>query len=296
MRTLLVRFVVYVCLPVMAAVHSLAAGPQIKSGFIQTSDRVRLHYLEAGKGPSLVFVPGWTCPTWIWEPQLRRFSSQYRVVALDPRSQGESEKVTEGHYPERRARDIKELIDRLRLAPAVVVGHSMAVSELLNYVGQFGTESLAGLVLVDQEIGPRPKPEEMAGFFGWIRQLSVNRRDTLEQGLPEFFFKKPQPPEYLRRLVDGAMSTPTNTALALLATGMGRDYRPMLAKLDKPVLYTITTQHAEEGELLKASVSQARVEVFENAGHVLFVDEPERFNRLLEEFARTAFASNASRE
>ncbi|MGH9556577.1 MAG: alpha/beta fold hydrolase, partial [Terriglobales bacterium] len=46
-------------------------GPEIKSGYFQTSDKVRLHYLETGSGPAIVFVPGWTCPTWVWEPQLR---------------------------------------------------------------------------------------------------------------------------------------------------------------------------------------------------------------------------------
>ena len=75
----------------------------------------------------------------------------------------------------------------------------------------------------------------------------------------------------------------------MLAGVMGRDYRPMLGKLDKPVLYAITPGLKDQGDLLKAKVPGARVEVFENAGHVLFMDEPDRFNTLLEEFARSAF-------
>lgn len=286
-RTSLVTIVIGVAL-----LTSVAESREIKSGYIRTSDNVRLHYLEAGKGPAMVFVPGWTCPAWVWEPQIRHFSNDYRVVALDPRSQGQSQKVTEGHYPERRARDIHELVKQLRLAPTVVIGHSMAVSELLSYVDQFGTGTLAGIVLVDQPIGPQPKPEEMAGFLAWLQQLSVNRRQVLEQGLPVFFFKTPQRPEYLRRLVDGAMQTPTNTAVALLAASLGRDYRPMVSKIDKPVLYAITPEYREEGEFLQSRVPAARVEVFENSGHVLFVDEAERFNKLLQEFARAAFAAD----
>ncbi|MGH9492867.1 MAG: protein kinase domain-containing protein [Terriglobales bacterium] len=92
-----------------------------------------------------------------------------------------------------------------------------------------------------------------------------------------------------------AMKTPTNTAVALLAGGQGRDFRPMLGKLDKPVLYTITPELKQDGEFLKAKVPKARVEVFENSGHSLFVDEAERFNMLLEEFARTAFAAESRR-
>jgi non-heme chloroperoxidase len=53
-----------------------------------------------------VFVPGFTAPAEIWEPQLRHFAATHRVIALDPRSQGRSEKATEGHYLARRGRDI----------------------------------------------------------------------------------------------------------------------------------------------------------------------------------------------
>lgn len=263
--------------------------PEIKSGYIRTSDQVRLHYLEAGSGPAIVFVPGWTCPTWVWEPQIRHFSKQYRVVALDPRSQGESEQVTEGHYPERRAQDIKELIEQLRLEPAVVVGHSLAVWELLAYVDRFGTDTLAGVVLVDNSINPQGS--ELAFL---AKEVSMNRRQLLERMTREFF-KQPQPPEYYRRLIEDSMKTPTNTALALLAGVLGRDFVPMLGKLDKPVLYAITPPLKPEGELLLAKAPKAQVEVFENSGHTLFVDEAGRFDRLLEEFARTAFGREEAR-
>lgn len=268
-----------------AASQPAALAPEIKSGYIRTSDGVRLHYLEAGSGPAIVFVPGWICPTWIWEPQIRHFSTHYRAVAMDPRSQGDSEQVTEGHYPERRAQDVKELIEQLGLAPAVVVGHSMAVGELLTYVDQFGTSTLAGVVLVDARIAPRPLSERIT----FLKQVHSNRRQALEQLGPRFF-KKPQPPEFSERMNKSTMKVPTNTAVALLAGALGRDYRSVLDKLDKPLLYTITPELKDEGELLKAKVPGARVEVFENSGHVLFMDEPERFNTLLEEFARAAFA------
>src|SRR5207244_7458497 len=61
-----------------------------------TSDSVRLHYLSGGSGPTMVFVPGWTMPADIWEPQLRYFVRSHRVIALDPRSQGASERVSAG--------------------------------------------------------------------------------------------------------------------------------------------------------------------------------------------------------
>ena len=88
-----------------------------QSGFFTTSDGVRLHYLQAGQGRSILFVPGWTMPAWIWEHQIAHFSRHYRVVAFDSRSHGNSERVTEGHYPNRLARDIRELTQHLEAAP-----------------------------------------------------------------------------------------------------------------------------------------------------------------------------------
>lgn len=126
-----------------------AAEPGVKSGTFTTSDGVRMHYLEAGSGPAIVFVPGWTMPAWIWDAQIKHFARQYHVAALDPRSQGESEKVSQGNSPERRSQDVKELCEHLKLGPAVLVGWSLAVPELLTYAEQFGGASVRAYVLVD---------------------------------------------------------------------------------------------------------------------------------------------------
>lgn len=84
---------------VLLAVSAARGAPPVKDGFVTTSDGVGLHYLESGSGPSILFVPGWTMPAEIWEPQMRHFWARYRVVAMDPRSQGASDRPTEGHYP-----------------------------------------------------------------------------------------------------------------------------------------------------------------------------------------------------
>jgi microsomal epoxide hydrolase len=57
-----------------------------------------------------------------------------------------------------------------------------------------------------------------------------------------------------------------------------------LAKLDRPVLYAITPPLKAQAEMLKARLPKARVELFEDCGHALFVDDAARFNKLLAEF------------
>ena len=274
----------------LASVSSASANPEAKSGYFTTSDGVRLHYLEAGSGPPIVFVPGWMNPAWIWEPQIRHFSKKYRVVALDPRSQGESEQVTEGHYPERRAQDVKELMEHLQLPPAVLVGFSMGVPEVLTYVSQFGTEKLRGVVLVDQPISQFLDIEQ---FVWFVKMLNTDRRQMLDQFLP-IAFKQPQPEEYIEKVRAAALKIPANTAIALLAGYMGRDWRPVLEKLDKPVLYTITKSLESQGEMLKTRLPSARVELFPESGHVIFADETDRFNAILEDFVEDCFARRST--
>src|SRR5579864_5701780 len=80
-----------------------------------TSDGVRLHYLEAGppNGHTLVFIPGWTMPAWIWISQIQYFSPRYHVIAFDPRGQGDSGVPATGYEPIRRGQDISELLLQL---------------------------------------------------------------------------------------------------------------------------------------------------------------------------------------
>ncbi len=269
---------------IFLATSSLALG----AGFVTTSDGVKIHYLESGSGPAILFVPGWTMPAEIWQPQIDHFAKKWRVIVMDPRSQGESTKATEGHYPERRSADIQEVVGQLELAPVVLVGWSLGVAELLAYVEQFGTSRVRALVLVDGLIGEDLSPKLAAGLASTIHSMQVDRRKHTAEFVRSMY-KKPQPEEYFKRITEASLKTPTNTAVTLLANYFHRiDRRDVLPKLNRPVLFTVTSQLKAQGEILRSRVATARVEVFEDAGHALFVDEAGRFNRLLDEFLRAA--------
>jgi pimeloyl-ACP methyl ester carboxylesterase len=57
---------------------------------------------------------------------------------------------------QRRAQDMKEVIDKLQLAPVTLIGWSLGVVEILTYIEQFGTSTLRNIVLVDGDIGHDP--------------------------------------------------------------------------------------------------------------------------------------------
>ncbi len=254
-----------------------------RSGFFTTSDGVRLHYLEAGSGPPIVFVPGWTMPAEVWQPQIDYFSRRYRVIALDPRSQGDSEKPTEGHYPERRARDIKDLVDHLKLESPVLVGWSMAVPEILSFVDQFGAEKLRAVVLVDGFI--KLSPTFAAQFPAFLKQFQMDRRKATD-GFVRSMYKTPQSETYLSGIIAASLKTPTNSAIALQTGSLGRlDWTEVFAKVGKtPALFVFEAQLKSQADVVKEHFPAAQVEIFEDAGHALFVDDAKRFNRELEAF------------
>ena len=129
---------------IVAALALLLTAPAqaqtAQSRYFVTSDGVRLHYLEAGPstGHTIVFVPGWTMPAWIWGPQIQAFARRYHVVAFDPRGQGESDVPATGYEPGRRGQDIAELIANLEPVPVVLVGWSLGVLDTLAYVHAHG--------------------------------------------------------------------------------------------------------------------------------------------------------------
>jgi len=295
MRTRTVILATLLALACMSAPEATWAQVDLQSGHFITSDGVELHYLEAGSGPTIVFVPGFTAPAEIWEPQLAHFAATHRVVALDPRSQGRSAKTTEGHHLVRRGKDIGELIEHLGAAPVVVVGWSLGVLEILTYVQEFGTDSFRGVVLVDMFLGVdeelgEPHPYE-PGWRTWMAYLQLDRQNFTREWV-RAMYRSEQTDEYLEAMTQAVLATPTNTAVTLLSNLMlmeGRDWRPVVDELDRPVLFVASSQPwaVAEAEMVRERWPEIRVEVFENTGHALFVDKPERFNRVLEEFLAT---------
>jgi non-heme chloroperoxidase len=288
MRTRLA--VILLCIGFVPGV--IAQTATTKSASFKTSDGISIHYLEAGSGHPIVFIPGWTMPAWIWQKQIDEFSKKYHVIAVDPRSQGESDKPTFGHLPETRARDYKELVDQLGLKHPVLVGWSMGCSELIKYVEQFGTGNIGGLVLVDGFLSDKPS-DLFAPISGWMNQVQQDRQKQAD-GFVRSMFKKPQPEDYLKRVIDASMQVPADTAVVLIYNMLAiKDFSPGFARLTdtktgRPVLFMYQPETQSSADYLKLKLGdRVRLEKFEGDGHAMFVDDPEKFNHVLEDFLKT---------
>lgn len=283
-RVLLAALLIAAC---MSAAESASAQMPIGSGHFKTSDGIRLHYLEAGSGPLLVFVPGWTMPAEIWDPQIRYFARTHRVVALDPRGHGRSEKPAHGYYPSRRGQDIGELLEHLGSEPAVVVAWSLGVQETLVYAQEHGTSDVRALVLVDWDL----VDDEPEYFTARFVSLQVGRENWTRQFV-EDIFQNPPSKKYLEAITQAALSVPTNATAIMIANIilMGpNDLSSIVDALDRPALFVYSSLGwaVEAAEEVRQHWPESSVEVINETSHALFVDQPERFNQVLEEFIAT---------
>jgi microsomal epoxide hydrolase len=261
---------------ILLAPAILAQTPTTKSNFF-----------EAGGGRAIVFIPGWTMPAWIWQKQIDALSDRYHVIAVDPRSQGESDKPTYGHLPETRARDYKELVDHLDLKQPALVGWSMGSGELLKYVEQFGTANVGAVVLVDSFVADKPSPEMYAGLSGWMNQLQQSRAKQAD-GFVRHMYNKPQPEDYLKRVIDASMQVPADTAVVLIYNMLAiNSWSTGFAKMEKPLMFIYQPDNQQSADFLKSKLGdKLRLEKFEGDGHALFVDDPDKFNHVLDEFVK----------
>ena len=252
--------------------------------FFTTSDGVRLHYLEAGRGHTIVLVPGWTMPAWIFDRQIADFSRRYHVIAFDPRGQGDSEAPASGYEPGRRGQDIGELIPHVAREPVLVIGWSLGVLDALAYIHASGEAAIAGLVLVDNSVGEEPAPVPSPRPARPAPRLS---REATMRGFVRSMFARPQPQAYLDLLAETALRTPPAAAAALMAYPVPRTYwRDALYDTHRPVLYLVRPGFAGQAENLAAHHPTAEAQVLTGVGHALFVDDPARFAAITEDFIR----------
>ena len=266
---------------------ALGVAGAATAGSFKTSDGVRLHYREEGASHAntVILVPGWTMPGWIWDGQVETLKDRYHVIAFDPRGQGESEVPEFGYARERRARDLSELIDHLDSGPVVLVGWSLGALEVLAHVATVGDGHVAGVVLVDNSIGEEPAPQPSGRRGGVPEALTAEARAGRRAAFVDGLFAHDPGPEYRARLTRDALRMRPDQEQGLLRFDVPRSYwREAVYSTGRPVLYVVRPRWQAQGEALVRTHADAELVVMEGAGHALFVDAPGRFNALLLDF------------
>lgn len=256
-------------------------------GFVDNKG-VKIHYLKKKESqtnlPSLLFVLGLSMLAWIFEKQLEYFSKNYTVVSMDPRSQSDSSQTTEGLYAAARASDIKAVVGQFELNPVVLIGWSLSVPEIVAYLEHYSSQGISGIVMIDGLVGLDLNSELFKITMEGLYNFQLDRQKSAKEFVLGIF-KQSQPSEYIEKLIKTSLITPTITFAAFGYNCYTKDYRYALAKIDKPTLVvTINQVWLDLMKEMSLSIPDAQFEVIENAGHALFVDQPQQFNQVLEKF------------
>jgi non-heme chloroperoxidase len=116
---------------------------------ITTKDGTELYYRDWGSGQPVLFSHGWPLTGDAFEDQMFHLASRgYRCIAHDRRGHGRSSQPWQGNDFDTYADDLATIVDTLGLSNAVLVGHSVGGGEVTRYVGRYGTQKLAKLVLI----------------------------------------------------------------------------------------------------------------------------------------------------
>jgi non-heme chloroperoxidase len=137
---------------------------------ITTSDGVRLDYTESGDpaGVPVVLIAGFRAAATSWLYQVPALvEAGYRVLALDMRGHGSSEKPAFGHSMRRRGTDLGDFLTALELRGVALVGGSMGGNTIWAYLEQFGTTRISAVVIVDQTPKMLNTEDWPFGFYGY---------------------------------------------------------------------------------------------------------------------------------
>jgi non-heme chloroperoxidase len=259
--------------------------------YLELSDGVPLYFEDRGDGPPIVLVPGWTITTRFWERQVADLARDHRVVTLDLRGAGNSGKTPDGHSLATYATDLDELLRHLDLRDVTLVGWAMGVSVAVHYLVDGGSGRVCGFVWVDHSPRFFSEPEWPYALFGDFTpgrlDEAIDRlrhdRPAVTRELLAAMFAAPEGwmyPELLK--------TPTEVATSMLAAAALVDLRPLVPRLDVPVLLVNGRRSVVPCDVagwLADRLPRARRVVLEEAGHGPFWDDAPGFNAALREFA-----------
>jgi pimeloyl-ACP methyl ester carboxylesterase len=261
----------------------------------ETVNGTELYYEATGDGRPIVFLHGVMMGSRFFSEQAA-LADEHRPIVLDFRGHGRSEKTELGHTLPTYAEDVEAFLEARGIDDAVLVGWSMGALVGWEYVDQFGTDRLRGFVVVEQQPADLERESYGYGSFdldGLAELMELTQTDPHE--IADLYLdrmvKRPLDAERRRRLFDEITRVPPAVKSAVLFDQSVRDYRSVLERVDVPTLVCVgeaeSVLEVESVEYVAEHTPDAEIEYFTESDHCPFLEQPERFNRVLDAFVRS---------
>ncbi len=270
-----------------------------------TSDGVQLSYIRRGSGRSIVLIHGWSQCAEEFKHQIQPLSARYDVIALDQRSHGESQKVSYGLKISRLSKDLYELLNELDLSNVALLGHSMGSSVIWCYMDLFGSERLSKIILIDEPPFLTSDPHwtrqelEDSGaiftaqqVFDTVAALRSKEAEQVTRQIIDRMVTKGATSEMREWIVQCNLRMPRDFAATLIYNHRHTDWRDLIPRINLPTLIISGRASVipwKSQKWIHSQIKGSQFELFEEAeggGHFMFIENPEKFNRLIMEYLR----------
>ena len=279
----------------------MAAGAPAGATSVETvlDDGTVLSHLEAGQGPPVLLLPGWSQTAAMFRNQLASLARDHRVLALDHRGHGASSTPATGYHLHRLAADVRAVLASHVDGPVAVVAHSAGCAVAWSYLELYGSAGLSALVLVDQmacalrnpawtdaeaaDAGATMDPDGLFAFTDVLRGDGEDPRPAfLEQVTSDGIG-----PELLAWVVEENLRFDRTHAAELIFDVATHDWRPLLAHVDVPTLVVagdsvnvpIASQRWIAGQVPGARFAVVRAP--EGGTHFPFLEAPDAFDAVV---------------
>ncbi|HEY5508361.1 MAG TPA: alpha/beta hydrolase [Paludibacter sp.] len=265
--------------------------------YIEVEPNVRLHITDAGKGRSIVLIPGWPLSDEMYEYQYNDLiNKNFRVIGITLRGFGKSDKPYGAYNYDVHALDIKKVLSKLDIKDAVLGGFSMGGAIAIRFVSADNGAHVSKLALfgaaapiwTQREDFPYNLPKSAVDD---LIELNYQDRPKLLSDFAKIFSAtETSLNEGIGSWLNGICLSASSyaTAQSLIAL-RDTDLRSDLVKITIPTVI----MHGKKdkicsfdlAEQMKAGISNSHIVAFENSGHSLFLEETHKFNAELIKFA-----------
>ena len=264
-----------------------AAQQTARSPYVTAKDGTKLFVQDWGNGKPVLLLSAWTFDASSWGSQITALDAKgFRCVAPDRRGHGRSEMPSSGYDLETLTDDVAAIIEARDLRDVTLVGFSMGTAEAVNYLGRYGSDRIARLVLVAPTtpflVKTEDNPDAVPKAMIEADNAAVARDFAKWIAANEAPFFTPDTPEITRTWIREMMlSVPLPVALACRKTTAFADLRAAAARIDRPTLILhgdkdasapLPLTGAKTAKLIKGS----KLIVYEGAPHPLPLTHSER--------------------
>lgn len=275
---------------------------ELNTSFLEKSKAVKLAYNDYGDGQPIILIHGWPLNRLMWEYQVDALvSAGYRVISYDRRGFGESSKPWSGYDYDTLAKDLKDLIETLKLEDVILVGFSMGGGEVARFIGNYGTSSVDKAVLISAVTPFMLTTEDNEAVDASVFE---GMKDGISKDRPQFFkdfgknfynydeFKGDKISNaFLDFTWNLAMQGSKKATLDCVDSFGKTDFREDCKNFDIPTL--IVHGDADQIVPIEASakkavelIPNAELEIIKNAPHGLMVTHSEELNTSLLDFIK----------